>query len=93
MNQLNQILAINKTGHKVVLFAWVELAILHDYTPAYSRLEGFLVSVGQRKCLTPLYRAMKETGKIEMARRIYGAARQNYHAVAYNTMDELLVEE
>ncbi|MFT5981108.1 MAG: leukotriene-A4 hydrolase [Flavobacteriales bacterium] len=93
MNDLNQIFAINKTGNNEVLFAWLEQAILHDYTPAYSRLEGFLVSVGRRKFLTPLYRAMKETGKIDMARRIYGAARQNYHAVAYNTMDELLVEE
>jgi len=36
---------------------------------------------------------MKETGKIDMARRIYGTARQNYHAVAYNTMDELLIAE
>ncbi|MCH2197781.1 MAG: M1 family metallopeptidase [Flavobacteriales bacterium] len=83
---------ITATGNNEVLFAWLEQSLKHDYEPAYDRAEEFLVNVGRRKFLTPLYRVMKETGKMEMALAIYEKARPNYHAVAYNTMDELLYE-
>ena len=53
-------------------------------------MEQFLVEVGRRKFLTPLYRAMKETDNLDMARDIYRKARPGYHAVATGTMDELL---
>ncbi len=92
MKDLDDSFGITQTGNNEVLFAWLEQSILHDYTPAYPRVETFLVDVGRRKFLTPLYRGMKETGKIDMARSIYEKARPNYHAVAYNTMDELLAE-
>jgi len=40
--------------------------------------------------LTPIYKAMVETGQTELARDIYKEARPNYHSVATGTMDELL---
>ena len=92
MKDLDDTFGITQIGNNEVLFAWLEQSILHDYTPAYPRVETFLVNVGRRKFLTPLYRGMKETEKIDMAHSIYEKARPNYHAVAYNTMDELLRE-
>jgi leukotriene-A4 hydrolase len=50
----------------------------------------FLVGVGRRKFLMPIYRAMKENGQIELARDIYSRARPNYHAVARQSVDALL---
>ena len=61
-----------------------------QHTPAYERLETFLVNVGRRKFLTPLYKAMVETGQKTLADAIYRQARPNYHSVATGTMDELL---
>ena len=46
--------------------------------------------MGRRKFLTPLYKAMVETGQKAMADAIYEQARPNYHSVATGTMDELL---
>lgn len=88
--ELNEAYDINSTGNNEVLFAWLQQAIRHDYEPAFSRAEQFLIEVGRRKFLTPLYREMKETGKEEMALNIYRKARANYHAVSTNTMDALL---
>ena len=70
--------------------AWFEKSIRANYEPAYQALEAFLVKVGRRKFLTPLYRAMIETDKKSMAKNIYKKARPNYHFVSTNTMDELL---
>ena len=81
---------ISQTGNNEVLFAWLERSIHSRYQTAYPRLEKFLVSIGRRKYLTPLYRAMKETGQLEMGMDIYRKARPNYHSVATGTMDPLL---
>jgi len=90
MAELDAAWGIGSTGNNEVLFAWMEQAIRSNYTPTYPRVESFLIEVGRRKFLTPLYRAMKETGQMEMALDIYGKARGGYHSVATGTMDELL---
>lgn len=90
MADLDAAYEITATGNNEVLFAWLEKSIEKGYEPAYARLETFLVNVGRRKFLTPLYKAMKETGKMDMAMDIYKKARPNYHSVATGTMDELL---
>lgn len=90
MAELDATWGITSTGNNEVLFAWLEQGIRSEYKPCYARLEEFLVVVGRRKFLTPLYRAMEDTGQGEMARNIYAKARPNYHSVATGTMDELL---
>ncbi len=78
------------TGNSEIADAWYELAIKGHYTDANASIETFLCSVGRRKFLTPLYKAMLSTNQKEMAVRIYTKARPGYHYVAQNTMDELL---
>ena len=90
LEELNTQFDILSTGNNEVLFAWLEQAIFKNHTESYPRLEEFLVNIGRRKFLTPLYRAMLETGQKEMALDIYSKARGNYHSVATVTMDELL---
>ncbi len=90
LKELDEQYGITKTGNNEVLFAWLEQSILHQYQPAYPRLKSFLTSVGRRKFLTPLYRAMLETGQKDLAMSIYEEARPAYHSVATGTMDELL---
>lgn len=90
MAELDAAFDLTGTGNNEVLFAWLEQGIRSQYAPCYDRLRSFLTVVGRRKFLTPLYRAMEETGQGEMARSIYSEARPNYHSVATGTMDELL---
>ena len=81
---------LNATGNNEVLFAWLEQAVRSQHTPAYDRLRSFLVNVGRRKFLTPLYKAMVDTDQSDLANDIYREARPNYHSVATGTMDDLL---
>lgn len=90
LTELDAAWNISATGNNEVLFAWMEQAIRSHYAPTYPRLEAFLIEVGRRKFLTPLYRAMKESGQMDMALDIYGKARPGYHSVATGTMDDLL---
>lgn len=87
---LDKAFDFSQSGNSEILAAWFRPAIMNKYKPAYPKIESFLTTVGRRKFLTPTYRAMKESGQIDWAREVYAKARPNYHAVAVETMDELL---
>ncbi|MCB0700432.1 MAG: leukotriene A4 hydrolase C-terminal domain-containing protein, partial [Chitinophagaceae bacterium] len=72
---------------------WYIMAVATKYKPAYASMEGFLVKVGRRKFLTPLYSEMMETGQTETAKSIYEKARSNYHPLAQGTLDALILNK
>lgn len=80
----------SQAGNNEILSKWLELAIRHNYKQAYPRLEQFLVSVGRRKYLQPLYEALVETEQKDFALEVYAKARPNYHSVSYRTIDRIL---
>ncbi len=88
--ELDEAFNITETGNNEVLFVWLEQAIKNMYTEAYEVLEDFLVEVGRRKFNYPLYRALMTTGQERLAEEIYEKARPGYHAVAVNSIDELI---
>lgn len=88
--ELDAMFNITETGNNEVLFVWLEQAIRNNYTDAYEVLEDFLVDVGRRKFNYPLYRALMSTGQGRLAEEIYEKARPGYHAVAVNSIDELI---
>ncbi|MFD1875357.1 hydrolase/aminopeptidase [Hymenobacter bucti] len=79
------------SGNAELLAAWLPLALRAGYTPADAALTQFLLHVGRRKFLVPLYRALLATpGGRARAQEIYRQARPNYHSVATSTLDALL---
>ena len=91
MQDLDDYLEFTYTGNSEMLAAWMVHVIKHGYEPGYANLENFLVSVGRRKFLIPLYGEMAKTESgLIMARNIYAKARPNYHYVAVVTIDEML---
>ena len=74
-----------------IAFTWFEQCIANQYEYAYPALSEFLVHVGRRKFLTPLYTALAgtESGML-VARAIYKQARPNYHSVSTHTIDDVL---
>lgn len=90
MRDLDKSFTFTGTGNCEIADAWYELAVKRNYIDAYADMETFLCSVGRRKFLTPLYKAMMQTNQNEMAKRIYAKARPGYHYVAQNTLDELV---
>jgi len=67
------------------------MAIRANYEPAYVRLERFLVEVGRRKFVKPLYEELAKTpeGK-RRAQSIYSKARAGYHPITQSTVDAIL---
>jgi leukotriene-A4 hydrolase len=90
MIDLDESFGFTKSGNSEILAAWFQLTIRNNYEPANTALDSFLVNVGRRKFLTPTYKALKQSGKLEIAKDIYARARPNYHSVSRNSMDELL---
>lgn len=91
MNMLDEEFGFTKSSNAELQCAWFTLAVKKNYKPAYPAMENFLINVGRRKFLTPIYKALIQTpeGKV-LAKNIYAKARPNYHSVAYHTLDEML---
>ena len=91
MAQLDAAFRFSRSGNSEILHQWLLMAIRSDYAPAYPKLEEFLVSVGRRKFLKPLYSELVKTeaGRLR-AMTIYRKARPGYHPIAVATLDEIL---
>ena len=91
MRQLDAAFHFSQSGNAEILQQWLLMAIRNDYAPAHPKLEEFLLSVGRRKFLKPLY---AELAKTDAGRRralsIYRKARAGYHPIAVVTIDEIL---
>jgi aminopeptidase N len=89
--ELDNAFHFTQSGNNEILAIWLEKSIIGEYHVVDSRVESFLTTVGRRKFLTPLYRALltvDNTGK--WANQIYAKARGNYHSVSTETLDKLL---
>ena len=88
---LDAAFGFTNSGNSEILAAWFDHVIRHDYEAAYASLEDFLIRVGRRKFLKPIYTALSKT---ESGRQrgmdIYKKARPNYHSVSVGTIDEIL---
>jgi leukotriene-A4 hydrolase len=93
MKQLDATFRFTQSGNSEIADLWYVMAIAADYKPAYSAMENFLSRVGRRKFLEPLYREMMSKGKQEMAKTIYTKYRQNYHPLAQEDMDEIVLKK
>lgn len=89
--QLDQAFDLTGSTNAEIQAAWYEKAIVNEYSDANTALADFLIHVGRRKFLSPLYKALARTEKgKEYALEIYQQARPNYHAVSANSIDEIL---
>jgi hypothetical protein len=91
MERLDGAFHLTSVGNNEILCVWLRLGVQCGYEPADATLESFLMRVGRRKFLEPLYRELARTpAGLERARRIYARARPRYHAVSTGTIDEIL---
>jgi leukotriene-A4 hydrolase len=91
MADLDAAFHFSQTGNAEILDAWLLKVVNGKYEPAYPELERFLMTVGRRKYIQPLYAAMAKTPEgAERALRIYEKARPGYHSVSQGSIDEVL---
>ena len=91
MKEADAAWSFTDSGNAEIAAQWLRMAIRAGYAPAERRLEAFLVEVGRRKFVKPLYEELAKTpeGK-EKARAIYRKARSGYHPITQGTVDGVL---
>ncbi len=91
LSELDRAFRLTPSGNSEIAFQWLLMSIRNHYEPAYPRLEEFLLSVGRRKFIKPLYEELAKTpeGK-KRALTIYRRARSGYHPIAVASIDEVL---
>ncbi|MCR9246971.1 MAG: M1 family metallopeptidase [bacterium] len=89
--ELDKTFQFTRSGNSEILAAWMALAVRRGYRGVDRRLDLFLMTVGRRKFLKPLYEALlaAENGKAR-ALAVYRRARPRYHAVSQRTLDAML---
>lgn len=91
LNELDKTFHFTNSGNSEIKAAWLEKSIAQNYGPSLEAAERFLIKVGRRKFLVPIYAALLEADTTSAtAIQIYTKARPNYHAVSRETLDELL---
>ncbi len=91
MKEMDQAFGLTKIGNAEIAHQWLLISIHNQYSPAYPRLEEYLISIGRQKLIKPLYEELAKTPEgRERALGIYRKARPGYHPIAQNAMDKLL---
>jgi hypothetical protein len=91
MEELDRAFNLTRSGNSEIAFQWLVMSIRNRYEPANKRLEEFLMTIGRRKFIKPLYEELAKTpeGKAR-ALAIYQRARSSYHPIAVASVDEVL---
>jgi leukotriene-A4 hydrolase len=89
---LDNAFGLSRAGNSEILFAWLMIAVRHQYDPAVPALEQFLTGMGRRKFTQPLYVALMAQGDWgrPLARRIYEEARPGYHPITTGSADPVV---
>ena len=91
MADLDKAFDLSNSGNSEILAVWFLQSIKNDYRPAFENLEKFLDKIGRRKFLQPLYLELSKNKEHKIwAKKVYQKARNNYHYVSFNTIDNIL---
>jgi hypothetical protein len=78
-------------ANAVVQRSWFPNVIAANWQPGYPAIEHFLVTIGRRYLVRPVYMKLAETPEgMEFARRVYAKARPGYHSITQNGIDPVL---
>lgn len=91
MKYLDRNLNFRDWGNTEIMTEWYVLGIENNYTALKPSIERFLMKVGRRKYLMPIYKALAKTRENkEWAIKVYEKARANYHYVSRSTVEDIL---
>ena len=91
MAELDDAFGLTGVGNAEVAHQWLLAAIRNRYAPAAGRIESYLIGIGRRKLIIPLYEALVTTpeGRAR-AGAIYERARSGYHPITAASVDAIL---
>ena len=89
--ELDSTFNLTLSTNSEIAHAWYLLALKTSYQEIAAPLEQYLINIGRRKLIIPLYKQLATTPEgLAFARAVYAKARPGYHPLAQGTVDELL---
>lgn len=91
LNQLDTRWGLTQISNHEIAHVWLRVGLRCGYSVIDQRLERYLIEIGRRKLIVPLYQDLLKTeaGR-KRALAIYAQARPGYHPIVQNTLDALL---
>jgi len=94
MGSMDSLYHLTQSTNAEIQCDWYLLCIDNHYTEAYPFIEKYLLTVGRRKFLKPMYERLASTKEgLDMGRNIFFKAEKSYHAVSRNTVKAILKME
>ena len=82
---------LTESMNSEIAHVWFRLAIANRYTAAYPAMERYMIRIGRRKLIVPLYRDLAATPEgLALAKKIFAKARDGYHPLAQTSVAEIL---
>jgi len=91
MQSIDGAFNLTQSNNAEITHAWYLLSLRVGYNEIYPALSEYLISIGRRKLIVPLYQVLSESeqGKA-WANKVYKKARPGYHPLAQGTVDGIL---
>ena len=91
LRELDAAFHLTASGNAEIVFQWLLLALRSGYAATDRRLEEFLIAIGRRKFIKPLYEELVKTeaGRTR-ALHIYRRARPGYHPISVESIDRIV---
>jgi len=87
---LDKAFNLTNSTNAEITHAWYLLSIKAGYKAVYPAMANYLVSIGRRKLIVPLYKELAETEQGRAwALTVYKKARPGYHGLAQGTVDNI----
>ncbi len=88
---LDQRFKLTQSMNSEIAHVWYRLAIANHYTAAYPAMERYMIRIGRRKLIVPLYRDLASYPEgLKLANKIFAEARDGYHPLAQTTVADIL---
>lgn len=88
---LDQRFRLTESMNSEIAHVWYRLAIANRYMAAYPAMERYMIRIGRRKLIVPLYRDLASYPEgLRLANKIFAEARDGYHPLAQTTVADIL---
>jgi leukotriene-A4 hydrolase len=88
---LDQRFKLTQSMNSEIAHVWYRLAIANRYMAAYPAMERYMINIGRRKLIAPLYRDLASYPEgLKLANKIFAEARDGYHPLAQTSVADIL---
>ncbi len=90
LEELDRTFDLTHSQNSEIAHIWYLLSIKQNYKIAYDSMRSYLIEVGRRKLIVPLYEEMIKTPENRIwGEEVYKQARSGYHSLAQGTIDKI----